>query len=211
MHYSFYAEDLDVKTYSSSRVIRTAATTHVDIADLRRHLNDFGELEESYLNTLLLTAQDIMSDHIGEWLNDTDIRLFYDGFCRKMRLDNSYVKSIIEVAYRKDDETEVIVDSSKYVLDNTSDIPYVTLANGQDSFTEDQLSISYENPVRIDYVAGLDSGDGFSTARNHALLLVCEDLHTYRGNFRISTSSSAFVSTLQTAERILSPYKRIVL
>lgn len=192
------------------KVTVSSVAAEVTLDMLREHLYIYNNDEDSYLSSLILTAQEIAHNYLGEFISPSTVQADYTEFDRELVLPHKNVRSVTSVAYLDDSDASNTVADTMYVLDNTQSPmrnPIVRLRNGEDSWTSDMLSRDFSAPVSITYEAGIVEDAAFTNAKLHAIMLICADLYRDRENVSPTRYSNAYV----TAERILAPHRRRVL
>ena len=192
----------------SESVVSVAVETAVDLAKLKSHLNIFDESEDTYLQDLILTAQEYVANFLGEYVSDTTIDVRYTQFRDHLELGHRYIKSVSYVQYLKDgQDTPVTVDTSKYVFDNTVRPARVVLRSSQDSFltTGDQLHKDYNAPITVRYVAGIPDDSAIHAPKLIALSMLAATFYKLgiqNKNDRVGEAMEATVNIFGRFRRI---------
>jgi uncharacterized phiE125 gp8 family phage protein len=121
----------------------------VSVDDLKAHLFLFDD--DSYdaeLQYTLLSAQDVVSDLLGEHLSSTIVQCNLSSV-EDTVLPHQKVLGISGVKYYDTTDTLVDLNTSEYFLDNTGTDVKIKFAS------KPAVSSKYENPVSVSYEAGL--------------------------------------------------------
>lgn len=131
-------------------VSESATLAPVCVSDLKAHLFLFDD--DSYdaeLQYILLSAQEVVTDLLGEHISSTTIQLNTQSLEGTV-LPHRQVLSLCDVTYFDTTDTQVTLDPASYYLD----------ATGKDvkvKFTSTApVSSKYDNPVAISYEAGME-------------------------------------------------------
>ena len=185
----------------------TAIASGVTVNELKVHLGLFeDDSQDSYLNELILTAEQLASSYIGYAVGETTKVSYWRAFATLLTVPDKYLidGETFTVQYTNTDDTTSTVDASVYKLDNSGSYPVVRLKVGQEYPTD--LSENVSNPVFINYTAGFNP-EQQSAALEHAVLMYCQEQWDNRGN----TTDKPVNRLPLSAERLLVGYRRVVL
>ena len=165
-----------------------ATVAPVTVEQLRNHLRLFGDTsQDTELATLILSAQRLLTDEIGEFISETLIRQPYTQFMNVMPITHQRVTAINSVMYydssnvlQRLNTTDYVVDlmgKDKRVLFNT--IPSV------------EVSTLFPTPIYIDYSAGFEN---VPLNIEQAILTCAAEMHRYRYNSNDSRTFSNVIN-----------------
>ena len=182
-------------------------TTDLTLEELKRHLNIFDDAEDTYLTSLITTAGEIAHNYLGEFLTATTIISYYPSSATVFGFKHNLITSITSMQYqRREGETSVTVPASAYFFDNTYLVPLVKVVRGSKILQgNDLFSENVSSPISITSVSSLSDDNASTTAKRHALMLICQDLYINRGSMgEVSLTSNGLL------DQILSPFRRVV-
>ena len=134
-------------------IITEATTAPVTAENLRNHLLLFGDTSfDTELGSIILVAQKLLADEIGEFPSSTTIRQPFNSFSKLMSLRHRFITSITQIQYYDSDDTLQTLSTDDYLFDEIGADKRVIVTN----IPTDELSSNYPTPIYIDYVAGMD-------------------------------------------------------
>ena len=155
----------------TTQVTIPATTSYVSVADLKTHLLLFGDTSyDTELQDILLSAEDFLSDFLGEYLVSTTVRLNVFSF-GDIYLPHKSVSSVV-VSYWDTNDTAQVHASSNYVIDTSGAHPvikFTTVPSG--------LSTKFDNKGYVTYATSLSS---IPAKVRHAILLISSELFENR-------------------------------
>jgi uncharacterized phiE125 gp8 family phage protein len=131
-------------------ISESATFAPVSVADLKAHLFLFDD--DSYdaeLSYILLSAQDIVTDLLGEHISSTTIQCNLSSF-EDTVLPHRNVLDLASVEYYDTTDTLVELDNANYYLDATGKDAKVKFTS------KPSTSSKYDNPVVVTYEAGMN-------------------------------------------------------
>lgn len=190
---------------NSYRVTGANTSPLVTLAELKTHLNLFGDTSyDDYLTRLLLAGQQAAENYIGEYIGGTDIQASWATFS-DLTIPHRHIADVNSVSYLDFDNTFVTIPSTDYVVDLTGYNPVVRATRASGGWPTSSLSVDYSNPITVDYEAELNE-ELQSEALVQAILLYCSGMFSNRENYVLNE----VVNRLPLAsERLLAPLRRI--
>jgi uncharacterized phiE125 gp8 family phage protein len=176
-------------------VSESAAETPVCVSDLKAHLFLFDD--DSYdaeLQYILLSAQDIVSDLLGEHISSTIIQ------CNLSSFENTVLphKNILEVScvsYYDTTDTLITLAASDYYLDTTGiDTKIKFLAHPA-------VSSKYDNAVAVHYEAGMEV---VPQVLAQAILIIAAELFEVRSE----STETQRTKAMNVATQLLMKHRR---
>lgn len=137
------------------RPVSAPVAEPVTLAEAKAHLRVTHSDDDAYITRLISAARAHIEDDINRAIATQTWRLTLDQFpcSTDIRMDFGPVVSITSVAYDDADGIEQTVLAANYFLDNQNNPAWLVAA--EDGWPD---TLSAVNAVRIDYVAGWDSG-----------------------------------------------------
>lgn len=165
------------------KIITEAASAPVSVEQLRDHLLLFGDTSfDTELAALILAAQRILADEIGEFPTLTEIQQPYSVFEQRMELTHRFVETITSVQYYDSANTLQLLPVADYIFDDTGRKKFVLFP----TLPTVTLSTVFPFPVLISYEAAMPE-DALPVTVNQAILICAAEMWYQRAN----TSDSA--------------------
>ncbi|MBQ2262726.1 MAG: hypothetical protein II336_15310 [Loktanella sp.] len=177
------------------KILQPVSSAPVSVQHLKRHLmlwND--DSYDAELGSLLLTATEYVSNHIGRHISPIQVGKNFPNF-GDVTLDHKNPNNITVRYYDASDELQVL-DAAGYSIDPTDDEARLTFSQ------KPALSKLYKHPVTIRYSTGMDF---VPPVVRHAILMTAAELFEVRSE---STDAQARVAQI-TIGRLLMTDKRV--
>lgn len=183
-----------------------SVTSELTLNELKEHLYIYDTNEDEYLTNIILTAQEIAHNYLGEYLVDTTLIAYYNRSVSRYLFREKFVKSVTSLQYYPRDASSLrVVPTSVYIFDRTGNTQSLVIKQGERLLqAQDVLDINYSAPVVITYVAGLPDDSAVTVAKKHALMLIASDLYSNRTDERPMPSSEKLMKS------ILAPLRRVI-
>ena len=166
-------------------ITQEATTAPVTAEQLRNHLLLFGDTSfDDELTELILVAQKLIADEIGEFPTATEIRQPYRFLTTRLELIHKYVDAITSVQYYDSSNVLQTLDTSNYLFDNMSATKRVIITDSS-SIT---LSSDYPAPLFVNYEAAFTA---IPETVEQALLICAAEMWYQRRNSTDSPRASA--------------------
>ncbi|WP_168199283.1 head-tail connector protein [Pseudorhodobacter turbinis] len=181
----------------TTNLIQSAFSTPVSVSDLKMQLQLFGD--SSYdleLATLLLTATDYVSKHIGKQISSSKFELNIPSF--NINTFDTKNVDIISVKYYDEDNTLQTLDKAQYLVDSTSVHARILFS------MPPIISKDFQNPICIQYYSEMKV---VPQVIRHAILMVAAELFEVRTE---STDAKARKAAI-TVDRLLASERRVEL
>lgn len=157
-------------------VVTEATTASVTVEELRNHLLLFDDTSyDTELGGLILTAQRLLADEIGEYPASTTIQQTFRFFGNQLDLAHKNISTILSVQYYDQANTLINIPNTDYIFDNTSRFKKILFPTSQ----EQQLSSVYPYPVLVNYIAEMDP---VPPTIEQAILTCAAEMWKYRYN-----------------------------
>jgi uncharacterized phiE125 gp8 family phage protein len=180
------------------KVISTASTSPVTVADLQQHLMLFGDTSyDAELAQLVVTATEFVSDHMGEFVANTTIAEPISSFS-DTELVHKNVSNVV-VKYFDENNVEQTLAANNYIVDQTGNLTKVKFKS-----PNERLSADYDCPVQIEYSTAMTT---VPNRVKHAILITAAELFEVRTE---STDAKNRVAQI-TIDRLLSTNRRVVI
>ena len=135
------------------KITAEATAAPVTAENLRNHLLLFGDTSfDTELGAIILVAQKLIADEIGEFPSSTTIRQPYNSFSKFMPMRHRFITSISQIQYYDSDDTLQTLSTDDYLFDEIGADKRVIVTN----IPTGALSSNYPTPIYIDYIAGMD-------------------------------------------------------
>ena len=144
----------------------------ITLAELKDHLYLFDETEyDNFLNRILIAAQELAENYIGEYLSATTVVAYYPQFSGKMLLNQQFVTSVTSVAFTDNMGMSQTVPTARYVLDTSTNPVSVNLRRSQfTEWTTSEINDDIDNPVAITFSTTLPDTVIYDELVRHCLL-----------------------------------------
>ena len=179
------------------KILTDASSTPISLADAKAHLFIYDTSEDTYIQSILLVAQQMVAQYLGEFITSTEVRVDVGGF-GNIGLPHRFVESITKVEYYNTSDTATTIAASNYVLDDSANGSFIRFKS---SFQSPELSQNYMYPIRITYNAGMTV---VPETILQAMKITLGELYQSRS---LSTSSNVQRLPL-TAERLIQALRR---
>lgn len=177
-------------------VVTPASTCPVSVAELSTHLQLFGDNSyDTELQALLLTAQEYVSDKLGEFVSDTEVNVPLADFS-DVDLIHQNVRWV-SVKYYDVNNNQKTLDASNYVLDETGTSARITFT------TVPTTSTDFKYPAFVQYTTRFDV---VPSKVKHAILMTAGELFEVRTESTDAKDRRAAI----TVDRLLAGEKRVV-
>ncbi len=177
--------------------------TYIGLDNLKVHLGIFEDNgEDSYLSSLLLTAQELVSDFVGmDFGSITREELFnkLDGSPLELMRNST---SSLEVKYYNSSEVLTTLDPALYIVDSTSSKDVIRFK--KDAVLPTDTSELMENFIVVQYISLVDA-DNVPEAVIVATYMYCTEMYNNRSN----SSDKKLNSLPLSAERLLMPLREV--
>ena len=177
-----------------------APTSHITLDEVKQHLGLFSTEFDTELTRIINAASEWVNNILGEVVGDTTFQAFYPQASGRLLLGHKFVTSVISVTYFDTDNVITAVPATDYIFDVTSEYPSVVFTSGNRS-----TSANYDNPVDIQYLAGLPTAQYTDKVRQ-ATLIISADMFE---NKETQTQGGRGVAYI-TAARLLGPIKKVL-
>jgi uncharacterized phiE125 gp8 family phage protein len=198
------------ETYFTRKTFPTITTSHQLFLDAKTHLNIYSDTsQDSYILQLVKASLSLTEKYLGEYLFDTTVE-FYIPELKSTVLPHKGAKSITSVKYIDSSDIEQTWDSSNYYLEDRTEHKSLKVTDGATLPTD--ISTTRDNPIMVTYQTNYWDylvGDSSTEAEDLriAVLMYVGEIFSGRDN----TSSKGISRLPLCSERLLTPYKRIVL
>ena len=132
-------------------VLTHATAAPITVDDLKTHLFIFDNDNDVYLEEILLSAQQMVCQYLGEFTVDTTCRADRCEFTTTI-LPQRHVSSVSSIQYYDTDNELQTLPASAYIIENSSNGVRIKYTSN----TLPTLSNDYARPVIITYVAVLN-------------------------------------------------------
>ena len=171
----------------------------ITLDETKTHLQVYNTDFDAQITRLMIAGLGQANNYIGEYLTETTIDAFYNGFNSQMLLPNRYITMIMSVSYYNNDNELTTYDPTEYIYDDTAEVKCVRLLGSYPG-----LSRLYKNPVIIRYLTQIPEAEIQETAKQAVLLYVSE-MFNNPNSYVLNGSPSPLPLT---SERLLSNFKR---
>ena len=176
-----------------TQVTIPATTSYVSVADLKTHLLLFGDTSyDTELQDILLSAEEFLSDLIGEYIVSTTVRLNVFAF-GDIYLPHKSVSSVV-VSYWDINNTAQVHAPSNYVIDTSGLHPVIKFTT-----TPTGLSNKFDNKGYVTYATALSN---VPAKVRHAILLISSELFENRSESSEKKSEAAKLTAMRLIQSI---------
>ena len=177
-----------------------APTSHITLDEVRRHLGIFSSEFDAELTAIANAASEYANNILGETVADTTYVAYYRGAERRLLMGHKFVTALAGVTYYDTTNTvQALVEGTDFILDQTTEYPSIVVISPNISVSPD-----FENPVEVQYIAGL-SDAYFTDKIRQATLLIAGDMFENK----VPETNTSY--SLRAADRLLSPLKKVLL
>jgi uncharacterized phiE125 gp8 family phage protein len=178
------------------KVITQANTVPVSNTELTTHLQLWGDDSyDSEIEPILFTAQEIVSDRLGEFVSNTVIQMPMSDFSDVELVHQN--TSDITVSYYDANNALQVLNANNYVIDSTGKNTKICFENTP------TVSSDYQYPAFVQYSTGYQV---VPRMIKHAILLTAAELFEVRSE----TTEKARVQAQLCVQRLLQSKKRVV-
>ena len=177
-----------------------APTSHITLDEVKQHLGIFSAEFDTELTRIINAASEYVNNILGETVGDTTFQAFYPQASGRLLLGHRFVTTLTSVTYFNTENMLTTVPATDYIFDTTGDFPSVVFTSGTRS-----VSADYENPVDIQYLAGLPDAQYTDKVRQ-ATLILSADMFENKETLISGGRGAAYI----TAERLLGPLKKVL-
>lgn len=139
--------------------------------------------EDTYLESLITVARDIVEGHIGRRLINQTWNYYLDEWpCKDhIKLPYAPLVSVTSIGYIDCDGTTYSMSTDDYIVDTKSEPGRIKLAYNA---SWPSVTLYPVNPIDIEYVAGYGTSTNVPKTIKQAMLLITGDLYNNRENSR---------------------------
>lgn len=177
-------------------VVTPASTCPVSVAELSTHLQLFGDNSyDTELQALLLTAQEYVSDKLGQYVSDTQIKVPLEDFS-DLEIHHHNIRWVA-VKYYDEANNQQTLNTSNYILDETG------VRARLEFKTVPTTTTDFEYPAFVQYTTGYDA---VPNKVKHAILMTAGELFEVRTESTDAKDRRAAI----TVDRLLAGNKQVV-
>ena len=173
----------------------TAATGYpVAVSDVKTHCRIVGSAEDTYIQSLIRTAEEYAESYTGRALLTSTFKLYLDQFPSVIAVPKSPMVSLTSVKYIDTDGVEQTLAGSEYKL-HKLERPFIVEAYGKSwpSTREDMQAVT------VEFTAGYgDAASDIPEGFRHALLFHVAHLFENREPELLGSIVSSIPNTLET-------------
>lgn len=180
---------------------------HLQIPELNAGDSDEIASNSILINNMIQAAQIYLNDYLGEFVSDTLVSANYKDLSTDFVLDYNYIKSVKNIKYFDETNTEQILNNT-YVLDNTTNPTIVRV--DRSAPINVTLSDTLEYPVTVEYTVGVPSKDtgAYDNVKMAVMLIVGEMYNNRTGMItqRVREGKYTF-----SALKLVNAYRRRII
>ena len=176
-----------------------APTSHITLDEVKRHLGIFSTEFDTELTAIANAASEYANNILGETVADTTFVAYYARVDQRLLMGHKFVTALAGVTYYDSNNVVTpLLEGTDFVLDQTTEYPSIVVITPNIATSND-----FENPVEIQYIAGLT--DAYYTDKvRQATLLVAGDMFENK----VPMTNTSY--SLRAADRLLSPLKKVL-
>ena len=155
----------------TTTIVTPSSAEPVTLTEAKLHLREDGTEQDTRIESLISAAREYIEGQTGRYLMSQTIRQYFDDFPEigcPIRLDVAPVQSVSSVNYLDEDGTSMVLATSDYRSDVTSDT--TRIEEGYDSTWP--VTRGVVNCVWVDVVAGYASASAVPRGLRQAILLL---------------------------------------
>ena len=175
-----------------------APTSHITLDEVKQHLGIFSTEFDTELTAIAAASSEYVNNILGEEVANRTFVAYYEGLEQRLLFGHKFVDALIGVTYyNTDNVVTALTQGTDFILDTTSEFPSVVIIS-----TNIAVSSDFQNPVEINYIAGLP--DAYFTDKvRQATYLVATDM--FENKLQDGTSYNN-----RAANALLSPLKKVL-